>query len=108
MAATIATYEQNLHDIYEDKASHDFHSNGQCLKYIPIAFYSKFALKYSIFLFFFCCRKHPLQPGGHHEGIHSLKLPGWDVPSQTLPGGDPPHVCLVMSKIYKMREKFTV
>jgi len=26
---------------------------------------------------------HPL-PGGTHEGIHSLKLPGWDVPTPVL------------------------
>jgi len=31
-----------------------------------------------------CCRRHPHQPGGHR----------WDVPSQTLPTGVPPHVYL--------------
>jgi len=37
------------------------------------------------------CRRAPSLPGGTLEEIHSLKLPGWDVPSQTLPGGVPPH-----------------
>jgi hypothetical protein len=61
--------------------------NGQQCKLINIFIYANIqALKTS-------CLKFFLLPQGTLEGIiHSLKLPGWDVPSQTLPGGDPPHV----------------
>ena len=41
----------------------------------------------------------PSLPGGILEGIHSLKLPGWDVPSQTLPGGDPPHAMVTCMRM---------
>ena len=38
---------------------------------------------------FFSAAQAPLTSrGGPYEGIHPLKLPGWDVPSQTLPVGD--------------------
>jgi hypothetical protein len=34
--------------------------------------------------------------------LHSLKLPdGWDAPSQTLPGGVPPHVCWLLVKMFR-------
>ena len=47
--------------------------SGQCSKLISKQQICNERIAY--FLLFCCCRRHPQQPGGHHEGIHSLSQP---------------------------------